>query len=126
MQALEGLGALDLLAPGLDDGGADDLHDVGGVGEVRAKGVALVVVHRMLEEGAEDFGLDFGPVVFGGFAEQDEFVVVQLQPGRLGKEAAVEVGDAFEASAVRRLAGVHGLEQAAEEVVGVGRACGSR
>ena len=62
-EALEGLGAVDLLAPRLDDGRPDDLHDVGRAGEVRAEGVALVVVHRVLEEGAENFGLHFGPVV---------------------------------------------------------------
>jgi hypothetical protein len=59
------------------------------VGEVGAEGAALFVAHRMLEEGAEYLGLHFGLVEIGGFAEQDEFLVVQLQAGRLVKEAAV-------------------------------------
>ena len=122
MRRLRVLARVNLLAPGLDDGGADNLHDVGGVGEVGAEGVAFFVTHRMLEEGAEDFRLHFGPVVIGGFAEQDEFLVVQLQPGRLGKEAAVEIGDVLEPAAVGGFAGVHGGEQAADEVVGVGGA----
>src|ERR1035437_4010608 len=118
-QTLEGLGALDLLAPGLDDGRADNFHDVGGVGEVGAEGVALFVTHRMLEEGAEYLGLDLGPIEVGGFAEQDQLLVVQFEPGRLGKKAAVEVGDVFEPSAVRGFAEVHGGEEAADKVVGV-------
>jgi len=42
--ALRGLGASEG-APGLDEGGADNSHDVGGVGEVSAEGVAFFVVH---------------------------------------------------------------------------------
>src|ERR1017187_2389700 len=76
----------------------------------------------MLEESAKDFRLHFGPVEIGGSAEQDKFLVEQLQPGRLGKEAAVEIGDVLEAAAVGGFAGVHGGEQAADEVVGVGGA----
>ena len=60
----------------------------------------------MLEEGAKDFRLHLGPVVIGGFAEQDEFLVEQLQPGRLGKEAAVEVGDVLEPATAGSFAGV--------------------
>ena len=55
--------------------------------------------HGVLEEGAEDFGLDLGPVGLGGLAEQDEFVVGEFEAGRLGEEAAVEVGDALEPAA---------------------------
>jgi radical SAM superfamily enzyme YgiQ (UPF0313 family) len=53
----------------------------------------------MLEEGAEDFGLDFGPVVGGGLAQEDKFEVLDFQTGGLGEETAVEIADAFEPSA---------------------------
>src|ERR1035441_9099753 len=76
----------------------------------------------MLKESAKDFRLHFGPVEIGGSAEQDKFLVKQLQPGRLGKEAAVEVGDVLETAAVGGFAGVHGGKEAADEVVGVGGA----
>ena len=48
-QPLEGQCAFDLFAPRLDDGRADDLHDVGRAGELRAEGVALLVAHRVLK-----------------------------------------------------------------------------
>jgi hypothetical protein len=64
----------------------------------------------MFEEGAEDFGLHLGPVVLGRLAEQDQFVVCQLQAGRFEEEAAVEVADAFEPSAGSGRVEVHGLE----------------
>jgi len=43
-------------APRMDDGGADDLHDVGGRGVMPAVLVSLGVVHGVLEDGAEDVG----------------------------------------------------------------------
>ncbi len=72
VQALECLRIFNLLAPRLDDRRPDNFHDVGRAGEMRAEGMAFFVVHRMLEERAENFGLNFGPVERGGFAEQDE------------------------------------------------------
>ena len=73
-----------------------------------------------MEEGAEDFGLDFGPVVGGGLAQEDQFEVLDFEAGGLGEETAVEIADAFEPAAGNRRVGVHGLEQAADEVVGAG------
>lgn len=76
------------------------------------------VVEGVLEEGAEDLGLDFFPVKLGGFAQGDEFEVVELDAGGLGEEAAIEFCDAFEAPALA--AGIHGGEESAEEVVAIG------
>jgi hypothetical protein len=73
-----------------------------------------------LEEGAEDFGLDFGPVGFGGLAEEDEFLVEEFKFGGGGEEAPVEVGNAFITAAGFRSGVVHGFKKAANEVVGVG------
>ena len=76
---------------------------------------------RVLEEGAEDFRVDVGPVEGGGVAEQVEFVGVEFDAGGLGEEAAVEVGDALEAAAGGLARRVHGREQAAD----AGRSCRS-
>ncbi len=75
-EALEGFGVLDLLRPGVDDRRLDDLHDVDGGGEVGAVGVAGFFSQRVLEEGAEDFRADLGPVGLGGFLELVQFVIV--------------------------------------------------
>ena len=123
-QSLEGPRAFNLFAPRLDDGRADDLHDVGRAGELRAEGVALLVAHRMLKEGAENFGLNFRPVVGRGFAEQDKFEALNFQPRGLGKQAAVEITDALETPAGLRRIGVHGFKQVADEVIGTG-GCGA-
>ena len=58
-------------------------------------------VHRVLEERAEDFGLDLGPVGARRPFELDQLVVVQFDAGGLGEEAAVEVAHALEAPAGR-------------------------
>ncbi len=50
---------------------------------MRAERVALLVVHRMLKERAEDFRLNLGPVVLGGFAQQTQFEVVNLDAARV-------------------------------------------
>jgi len=89
--------------------------------EVRPERMALDVVHRMLKERPEHFRLHFGPVERGGFAEQDEFVVQNFQPGRFAEQPAVEIADAFEPAAGVGRVGVHGLEQAADQIVGAGR-----
>ena len=52
---------------------------------MRAEGTALVVVHRVLEQRAENFRLNLGPVERGGFAEQDEFEALNFQPRGLGE-----------------------------------------
>ena len=77
-QALESLRAFNLFGPRISDCRLDDLHDVGRGSEMRAKGVTFLVVHRVLEQRAEDFGLHLGPVELGGFAEQHEFLIVEF------------------------------------------------
>jgi hypothetical protein len=69
-----GPGGRDAFVPGTDNGGADDLLDVGFVGEMGAQGVAFLFAEAGLEEGAEDDGLDVAPVVLvGGGKEGAEF-----------------------------------------------------
>src|ERR1035437_1817933 len=57
---------------------------------------------------------------FSSLGEEDEFEVGDFEAGGLGKEAAVEIADALEPAAGGRRAGVHGVEQATEEVIGTG------
>jgi len=95
---------------------------------VRASGAALVlgasdaaIVERVLEKGAEDFRLHLFPVVGRGFAQGDDFEVLQLDPRGLVEKAASEIGDAFEPPAGGGGRGIHGGEEADEEIVAVGR-----
>jgi hypothetical protein len=115
-KALEGLGAFDLFAPGFDDGGADDFHDVDRAGEVGAEGVALGAAERVFENGAEDFRADKTPVGAGGIFEQVEFFGIEFNACRFAEQAAVEVVDAFEATATGFAWGVHFYEEAADQV----------
>jgi hypothetical protein len=59
-----------MLAPGLDDGRADDAHDVLVRGVVRAARVPLGVPHDPLEDAAEDVRVDVPPVGLGGAGER--------------------------------------------------------
>ncbi len=89
--------------------------------EMRAERVAFLVVHRVLEQRAEDFRLDLGPVLLSGFFQQIQFDLVNLDARRFFEQAAIEVGNAFEAPARFRPFAVHGLEQPADDVVTVRR-----
>ena len=120
-QPLEGSRAFDLLAPRLDDGRADDLHDVNRVGELGAEGVAFPRVHRMLKERAENFGLNFVPIKFCRIAQKHQFAILDFQLSGIGKKTAVEVRDFLVTSATRRFGLVHGLEKSAQQFVAVRR-----
>lgn len=115
-EAFGGLRAFDLLAPRLHDGGADDLHDIGGVREVRARGVAFVLVEGLLEDGAEDFRLHLRPIAGGTLTEEDDLGAAELDGSGFGEEAAVEIRDAFEPAAAGATGVVHGLEEAVEQI----------
>ena len=58
-----GLGGGNAFVPGADDGGADDLLDIGFVSEMGAEGVAFFLAEAGLEKRAEDDGLNVAPVV---------------------------------------------------------------
>ena len=115
-EALERFGAVDLFAPGCDDGRADDFHDVDRAGEVGAEGVALGAAERVFEDGAEDFRAHETPVEGGGIFEQVEFVGGEFDARRFAEEAAVEVVDALEAAAGGLARRVHFDEEGADEV----------
>src|SRR4051794_21523189 len=70
----------------------------------------------MLEQRAENFGPDHGPVAFGGAAEAIELVRLQLDSRRLGKQAAVKVSDLSKSPALAALL-IHGGKKAAEQVI---------
>ena len=77
---------------------------------MRADHGALGGVKRALEEGAEDGGLDVGPVVLGGGVEDAEVSVIERDEVVVGaEEIAVEVGDHIDAKEAARLA--HCLER---------------
>ena len=97
-EAFESFSRLDLLAPRFDDRGPDNLHDIDGAGEMLAEGAAFVA-RALLEEGAEDFGLDPGPIVLGDFAEGDDFGVGQLNGRGLRKQSAIKIANTLEAPA---------------------------
>ena len=119
LQPLEGFCALDLLAPGFDDGRADDLHDVDGAGEMGAIRMARFLAQRMLEDGAKNFGAHLAPVGTRGILQQVQFVAGELDAGRLAEQAAVEVVDALEAAALRLARRIHLDEEPADQVVGL-------
>src|SRR5665213_1713975 len=101
-----------LFCEGIENGLADDLpaalkrrnddrlndeEDVVGGGVVGADHGALGGVQRALKEGAEDGGLDVGPVMLSGGVEDAEVGVVERDGGVVRKEAAVEVRDVLHA-----------------------------
>ena len=57
----------------------DDLHDLVGVGIVRANLRALVGVEKALEQGAEDGGIDFTPIEALGRDEEADVAIVERQ-----------------------------------------------
>jgi hypothetical protein len=58
-----------LLPEGADDGGADEALDIGAGGELGAELMPLACIKGADEEGAEDGGLDAGPVGSGGIGK---------------------------------------------------------
>jgi len=82
---------------GLHDDGLDEEEDIVGAGVVGTDEGALGGVEGALEEGAEDSGLDVGPVVAGGGGEDGEVLDVEVDDGIAVEEAAVEVTDAVRA-----------------------------
>ena len=127
VEIADGLGALgcafDQSFPRIGDGGLDDLEDVQLAGEVSAKGVALVLIHGMLEDRAEDLGADAGPVGVGGVFEALDLGHLQFNSRGLGEESAVEVVDALVPPARDAPGGVHRFEETAQQVVGGFRRC---
>ena len=70
----------------------DDEQDVVAAGVVGAELGALGGVQAALEEGAEDGGLDAGPVEGGGVGEESRPSAVEVEHGGVVEQAAVEVG----------------------------------
>lgn len=79
------------LQRGADHGGDEALDGVA-VGVVRAELAALVRVEAALEQGAEDGGVDVGPIERGGALDDGDVVRLQGQRGRVIEQAAVEPG----------------------------------
>lgn len=85
-----------------------------------AEGVTLLLLHGVLEDGAENVGGDVGPVVVpGGAAKLIEFVDLELDGCGLGEDAAVEIGNILETTAGDAAFLAHGGEETVEEVEGL-------
>ena len=97
------------------DDGFDEQEDVFGRGVVSADHGALGFVQGALEEGAEDDGLDVGPVVLGGGVEDAEVGIVEQNSAIVGEESAVEVGDIVRPEEAAIFA--HGLEEEGQHAV---------
>lgn len=108
------------LLEGSHEDGLDEEKDVFGGGVVGSDEGAAFGVEGALEEGAEDFGGDVGPVeVAGDFVEDAEVSGVELDDGAGVEEASVEVLDGVLAEDAVGLA--HGFEESfelAEELAG--------
>ena len=105
-------------AEGVHDDGLDEEEDVFGRGVMGADHGAFSGVEGALEEGAEDGGLNGGPVVLGGGVEDAEVGVVKCDEVVVGtEEVAVEVGNEICTEEAVRL--THGLEKDGEHAVEV-------
>jgi hypothetical protein len=85
-----GLGVVPVGAQRLDDGGQDEAVDVGARGVMGAEVVAFKRVEGAFEQGAEDGGLDFGPVGAAGFEQEVDLVAVERQNFGIFEQLAVE------------------------------------
>ena len=101
-----------LAAEGDEDDGLDDAHDGALIGVVGAELSALVGVEAALEEGAEDGGLNLGPVEVGGVGDDGEVVFVEREDLGAVEEAAVEPLDAVGAEPAVLVG--HGAEECGE------------
>jgi len=88
------------------------------VGEVRAEGVALVIVHRVLKQRAENFRLNLDQSTWRLY--EGASPVANLQSGGCTNNPPLKVTHALNRRRAWRI-GVHGLEQSANEIVGASR-----
>ena len=76
-----GADGLPFLAEGIDQGRADEALDVAARGVVRAELVPLAGIERPFQQGAEDGGLDAGPILLRGMDEVEDLVRAQGEDG---------------------------------------------
>ena len=70
-------------------------------GEVGSVGRPLALIHRVLEQRAEDFRPDVAPVGRGRLPQLGEFARLKFQVDGLGEQAAVEIIHALVPTTVR-------------------------
>ena len=80
--------------------------------------MALLRLHALLKEGAEDRRPHPGPVGLASIVELLDFASLELEARDLAKEPAVEVRRSRVAASGGYASRVHRLEQAEDEVVG--------
>jgi hypothetical protein len=89
-------GGFPFLAERVDDARADEALDIGAGCVFRAEFVALAGVEGAGEQGAEDGGLDIGPIGGRGSGKHGDLRGGEREGAGVLKEAAAEVGDLLE------------------------------
>ena len=82
---------LDALPPQTDDGGRDDLHDVGLVRVVRTEALAALLAQYALHERPENGGVDRLPVELGRLSQVHKLIVIHEHRRGPGEQVAVHI-----------------------------------